>query len=711
MRIAWCQAFLGVAFIALLNRSKLKVSCETEILLDRNQNSSWYWLTRLEFGPWSGWSRGGESEGYSVCDLSETANNHTNSWLVSEYIDLQGANEVHLKLLFTIRQCPSVFLYCKQAFTVFKLQTNGPEIGGITKKDVLTGKFSHVQTVNATHVWTPGAVPRMNQANINVAVNGRGIYLAFQDTGACLSLASVVVSYTYCPSVIKHGVLFNKTSAPQSSLHNVTVKGTCSSGASPYPSNSLLTATCLSTGQWVKDDKITCLCAAGYELAGDTCAECEAGYYKDSVGNGQCVTCPSSSLSTPGQGSCSCEKGFYRAPHDLTNDSCTAPPSEPRNINITVVADSIVLVTWSRPVSDGGREDVKYHVRCSACSNTGSCSENCSGVQFWPSQIDLTTTQVTISKLKSSMLYNITVISKNGVSDQAGISSLKSLHRTFSLNVGMATNPPSTSTIKTVESHLNLTKADGTTAPGQGTASANVAAAVGISVSVTFILCFIVAAIIIFLMMKSFSRKHVKQQSEENSVTQLLDISREGSPVKRIRSMTATTELSECDSKPDLQDEKQDTVPAINIYDANSNSKPNPLKNSVWFPSKRFSLSTNPSVLKESGSKAELQSESNPDSETNSRPNSSTSIEWLPLKRKSGLPALNWKNPRAISPVLIPHQEIRRKKSAPPLDLGDTASSNTLSPRKPPEGSEMHKTDRSPSVNSWFPAEEIQFNV
>ena len=139
----------------------------------------------------------------------------------------------------------------------------------------------------------------------------------------------------------------------------------------------------------------------------------------------------------------------------------TAPPSEPRNINITVVADSIVLVTWSRPVSDGGREDVKYHVRCSACSNTGSFLESCSGVQFWPSQIDLTTTQVTISKLKSSMLYNITVISKNGVSDQAGISSLKSLHRTFSLNVGMATNPPSTSTIKTVESHLNLTKADG----------------------------------------------------------------------------------------------------------------------------------------------------------------------------------------------------------------------------------------------------------
>ena len=211
--------------------------------------------------------------------------------------------------------------------------------------------------------------------------------------------------------------------------------------------------------------------------------------------------------------------------------------------------------------------------------------------------------------------------------------------------------------------------------------------------------------------MKSFRRKQLKQQSEDNSVTQLLDLSREGSPVKRMRSRTTTTKLSESDSKPDLKDEKQDTVPAINIYDANSNSKPNPLKNSLWFPAKRFFPSTNPPVLKESGSKAELRRESNPDSETDSRPNSSTSIEWLPLKRKSGSPAMNWKNPRAISPVLIPHQEIRRKKSAPPLDLGDTASSNTLSPRKPPEGSEMHKTDRSPSVNSWFPAEEIHFNV
>ena len=118
-----------------------------------------------------------------------------------------------------------------------------------------------------------------------------------------------------------------------------------------------------------------------------------------------------------------------------------APPSEPRNINVTVVTDTVVIITWSQPVCDGGRADVKYDLQCSACFNMGSCSDNCLRAQFWPSKIDLTTTQVTISNLDSAVLYNITVISKNGVSDQAGLSSLRFLHKTFSLRKETTTNP------------------------------------------------------------------------------------------------------------------------------------------------------------------------------------------------------------------------------------------------------------------------------
>ena len=124
--------------------------------------------------------------------------------------------------------------------------------------------------------------------------------------------------------------------------------------------------------------------------------------------------------------------------------SSPAPPSEPRNINITVVADGVVIVTWSRPAFNGGREDITYDLLCSACSNMGSCSNSCFAAQFWPSKTDLISSQVTISNLDSVVVYNITVVSKNEVSDQAGQSSLRYLHKTFSFPKTTTSNPPST---------------------------------------------------------------------------------------------------------------------------------------------------------------------------------------------------------------------------------------------------------------------------
>lgn len=105
------------------------------------------------------------------------------------------------------------------------------------------------------------------------------------------------------------------------------------------------------------------------------------------------------------------------------------------------------MVAWSRPTYDGGRNDIKYDVRCNACFNIGSCSSNCSGAQFWPSTRDLAAPQVMITNFGSAAFYNITVISKNGVSDQAGASSFKYLHKTFSLT---KSNEQSTTTPLTI---------------------------------------------------------------------------------------------------------------------------------------------------------------------------------------------------------------------------------------------------------------------
>ena len=171
--------------------------------------------------------------------------------------------------------------------------------------------------------------------------------------------------------------------------------------------------------------------------------------------------------------------------------------------------------------------------------------------------------------------------------------------------------------------------------------------------------------------MRFWRRKQFGNHSVQSSVTQLseLSTSMDGTQLKRMRSVTTTTELSENGSSTELQSVKGSPLPPIKTQDKNANSRPSS-------PGSRL-----PAINIE---------------EANSRPKSSKSTEWLPLKRKGGLPSLQWTPPRAITPVLLP--SALRKQSL----------SSGLSPRKSPEGSEQ---ERSPSANSWFPAEEVQFNV
>lgn len=206
-----------------------------------------------------------------MCDISETATSDTNSWLVSDYIDLESANEVHMGLTFMARQCPAKLNHCKQSFKVYALHTHGPVPGGITKTDIESKNFTFIETVNATYLSKLGQTPQINQANTSFVVNSSGAYFAFEDTGACVALTSVLISYTYCPSILHNGVAFNMVAAPSSDQQNITVSGKCSEKASPYPINSTLSLMCLNSGKWATDDKVTCKCSAGYELVGNIC--------------------------------------------------------------------------------------------------------------------------------------------------------------------------------------------------------------------------------------------------------------------------------------------------------------------------------------------------------------------------------------------------------------------------------------------------------
>lgn len=219
------------------------------------------------------WSRDDNSGGYTVCDLSHTSVNNTDSWLISEYVDLQGAKEIHIDVEFTVRQCPSQLPYCKQSFNVFVMQKNRSVIDGISEGDLQSGNFSFVGKMNATNLWTPGNAVHRNQAKVTFDVNGsKGLYLAFQDQGACVALLTVTLSHDYCPALANNGATFKKTPAPLSSKANISVIGECFNGSSVYPRHRNMSMMCLSSGQWLADNITMCLCASGYELIKDTCS-------------------------------------------------------------------------------------------------------------------------------------------------------------------------------------------------------------------------------------------------------------------------------------------------------------------------------------------------------------------------------------------------------------------------------------------------------
>ncbi|XP_015776148.1 PREDICTED: ephrin type-A receptor 4-like isoform X4 [Acropora digitifera] len=656
-------------FFAILESWRMQVGAEKGILLHKSQNMvSWNWLTSIKFGPGSGWSRDDNSGGYTVCDLSDTLVNSTNSWLISEYVDLQGAKEIHIDAEFTVRECPSQLRYCKQSFNVYTMQVNGPVVGGISEGDVQSGNFAFVDKVNATNLWIPRNAVQRNQAKVTFDVNGsKGFYLAFQDKGACVALLTVTLSYNYCPELANNGATFKKTPAPLTSNANISVIGECFNGSSVYPSQRIMSMMCLSSGQWLADNISTCLCPSGYELIMDTCSECFPDYYKDSISNGKCVPCPDNSYSSSSRNSCLCKEGFYRTTQDANNESCSAPPSGPRDINIKIISNNVAIVVWTRPAFHGDRADLRYDIQCGACANMSQCSNSCLEVRFWPSEVDLITPLVTLSNLHTEVLYNITVIAKNGVSHHAGISSAQSLYKTFFLPREKTTNGPRTSTtnspIPTVDGNLAITAMANI---GKLSLNSTVSVAIGISVAVTFVICFFVATVVIFLLTKSWKKKQLADDDNHSSASKFSQM-----PMKRLNS------LSNKKDKTELMDK---TYSSLHVaHDKNRN----------WSPtsSPRHELA---SFYEQKSLPAIKIQESSPASK-------SLGVTDLKPLKKTRLPALNLNSPRPISPFLP-----RRKQTVSP--------SPSSRMRNSPEGSENGRPS-SVCGPSWFPAEEVQYNV
>ncbi|XP_067128268.1 ephrin type-B receptor 2-like isoform X2 [Centruroides vittatus] len=403
--------FQVVVYLTLQRSSAVEV-----VLLDTTQESSLDW-TRFPFGPQSrtpGWVEesftnfelGINWRSYVVCDV---AYNDVNNWLWTPFIERGVANRMYIEVKFSMRDCnlfPGMALSCKETFTLlyyeFDAATKEPPpwepesyklIGRIAADE---GRF----TSNAEVI--------INTEIRSVPVTKKGVYFAFRDQGACLSLIAIKVYYVSCPEISTSFAYFLETPTGKEVTAIVAAEGQCVANAVVVDPPRLL---CKGDGNWTLPSG-GCSCMAGYESIGHICQVCPVSTFKSSVGDVKCSPCPQYSTA-PYKGSleCRCDDGYYRASKDPKAMPCTQPPSAPQNLSVSFVDQSTVVLGWQSPSYLGGRLDLEYRIACDGCG---------SSVVYTPADRGFNETKVTVSGLNPVTSYRFQVYAENGVSSLGG---------------------------------------------------------------------------------------------------------------------------------------------------------------------------------------------------------------------------------------------------------------------------------------------------
>ena len=172
---------------------------------------------------------------------------------------------MNVKLKYSLLGCPtSSSAHCKHTFGLYVLHVDkklfGVDLNPLTANNVI---YQKVETIAPTVL--PG--PKKSKTydyDCKIITKKGGVYLAFLDQGACLSLTSVIVSYNYCSEIDRDLVRFSRTVAPVNDSYLKEQTGRCTYVNSI--SKVKLSGVCLSSGEWNVTDGIKCLCKPGHEL-------------------------------------------------------------------------------------------------------------------------------------------------------------------------------------------------------------------------------------------------------------------------------------------------------------------------------------------------------------------------------------------------------------------------------------------------------------
>ncbi|XP_025080745.1 ephrin type-B receptor 1-B-like isoform X2 [Pomacea canaliculata] len=337
------------------------------------------------------------------------------NWVRTPFVERGDAKTLHIDIRFSMRKCsritdPANLQQCKETFNLYYYEADS-DFANEMMPTWDSSTYTVIDKVAADFLYEDTKDFRINTESRSVTLRGlRGVYFAFQDEGSCVTLTSIRVYYITCPDITLNFAFFKEV--PAGSDHGVEeYEGVCVPNSVEKTPPTYL---CQTSGLWYRDSKGECVCMPGYQGNADktACTSCPQNFYKWSEGTGPCWECPDNSFSnSEGAAQCTCRTGFYRSPQDSKSLPCTRPPSEPRHLIVNAVSSNSVTLDWSPPLDLGGRTDLQYRVVCAECGND---------VLYSPGWYGFNTTSVTLTNLKSSSLYHITVYAENGVSNISG---------------------------------------------------------------------------------------------------------------------------------------------------------------------------------------------------------------------------------------------------------------------------------------------------
>ena len=173
---------------------------------------------------------------------------------------------LNVELKYKLRRCPPTSSpFCNYNLSIYVLHVE-KKLVGVDLNPLRGNKETYQKVETIVPTVLPGAWElKEYDYNRKIITKKGGVYLAFLDQGACLSLSSVIVSYKYC-SEEQVGVLvrFSRTAAPVNDSHLEEQTGRCTDVNSINKVK--LSGVCLSSGEWNITDGVKCLCKPGYQL-------------------------------------------------------------------------------------------------------------------------------------------------------------------------------------------------------------------------------------------------------------------------------------------------------------------------------------------------------------------------------------------------------------------------------------------------------------